>query len=1523
MALSYSFILNGQTLDATIGAVVYDKLEEAMDEAALNIPITILNVPHSIFGLLEITAKDSSAEKKFSYIIISDTVTLSSKEGFYEHSLIAIEYTHKLDKNFVSALTFTKPFLKTNRAPFQFLRNPDINISSTSYSELSAELFPKVEFKENYFVNEVLKVPQVGQALVARDGLLNTLEDVQVRTNINILKNMEIYNLTNGDLEITLRDDFGDYEIEVGYIESEVFIAIYRHYIRLVEDRRYTMYDMLNRVRAAIPIERESVFENTRLFDIDTNLVDYFKTIDMPQMFFSQQSARQVINTMFKYINAISRLNHDYDNQDSLSVDFFNKITGSFDSDDISSVETKQDAENYGTRAITFLNQTLQSNFRENPSIKTPANGLFKTVRASNVQLTDNAFELKLERPIYEISKIVVKFPRVAVEFRGYTTGLVKLSPEEFLFSKDDFELDITSRLIEKTVWDLKNNTNDILTYENLKIFSSDVGMRLNKAANIFWERNSNKINFSLLIGDVFKENLLEEMLRDAIHEEFTLGPYDSDKFGGFDFPDQTINGNDLRAFGAYEVNFARVDGTDIGTKILSDNIFRNLSFNIEYTTLDETVIRQERMHSNDVLYETELRMNQVTAVSDYGRVSRDLFGKIERSGLANKTITKIHENISSVLDVGQIDAQGFIIVERKLIFHNDFIEAVYSLNKNHNRLNEFNGINQEFRIFEIPNYSQIVKRLDFYSDNIYIVNPTQRARIPIDETDTTIFNFEQKFKIPFAHLTDSQYDIVNKKISYAFIRTDGFLQQYPDAPNQFGTMQYKAVMTPVVSFGGKNNLNFNFKFDSNIVAGDALTRGDDTLLGLVKNFYNKPIPYTDSFGFFDKLWFGMGARYTPTGIFPNVTPDNEPGFNAGYAYPLVTGNEETLNQDFFVKNQDFTNPDWFIVYKDAATTYGFSYQLNFLPLESDDFVIGHSFFLQNPLVMDYEEKIPKQLLIYEDGTEYNKFDDLKVKTGYTTSIDIVSGVLIPNPSDFTFLFSQTVLDQMTNATSWAIGDEEGNLFLACNKNYSGFGLLARHKKQNIYQIGDKIFSQSVSISDPIKSNILFEAVVQTMRIGTISDGIISNMEFNADISYAYEKALTIPIGSNIIGNFIVSLNVVRNLSESLKSEIESFGIAQINNEKNIFELFSSQIDYDAIVQINFLRNASDSYQSEIDFSAKTQINFQRQIVEHKLNSSIIFDGMPQIFGDGLVNENLQSNVFFEGFTQNFGDVSPTENIQSNISINVVVQIAQSEAFEVEGSTSNISVEGIAQFGYDDLLNIDIDSNIVSLGIVTNLFETQQITKTIRSDIFFNGYAAIPISGLLSNDINSDIEFDGQISQKVNAKTLGTDTALVSVEFDFSDQSPFTINITSSDYTLVRDGVNNLSFTATAESTFSAGTKIYTFNRWDEINTSVGTTLNPIELTVTEDLNLVATYTSQTKVWQYLDSSSSPSAYPYALTANYFSSGSFCPFNGSALSYVQNNFSTSSRSVGQNIRVTMMTDSGGFCGYDWYQVVLQ
>ena len=58
------------------------------------------------------------------------------------------------------------------------------------------------------------------------------------------------------------------------------------------------------------------------------------------------------------------------------------KVIGTFQIGDIVDFKTKQDIQGYGTKMVSWLENTVQNNFRNNPSIKTPANNHFKTVRA-------------------------------------------------------------------------------------------------------------------------------------------------------------------------------------------------------------------------------------------------------------------------------------------------------------------------------------------------------------------------------------------------------------------------------------------------------------------------------------------------------------------------------------------------------------------------------------------------------------------------------------------------------------------------------------------------------------------------------------------------------------------------------------------------------------------------------------------------------------------------------------------------------------------------------------------------------------------------------------------------------------------------------------------------------------------------------------------------------------------------------------------------------------------------------------
>jgi len=1506
MALSYEFLLNGETLNATIGAMVYDKLEEALDEAAFHLPITTFEFPKKILGLLEIKVSDGQLQKDFNLLIISDEVSDTSKDGFYEHNLIAIEYTHKLDKKFISALTFTQPFVRNARAPFEFFIEGGPEVTSPGIKEI----VPRVDVNETYRFQQVLNIPIKDQSIVAVLGG-SELRDTYIKTNLNGYNST--YNVSQNSLNITIPNEEGFFYIDAGYLHQSEFVKKFRHYFRVIRNIGYTLYDMIERVRASIPIERESFFEQTRIFELDSNLVDLFKSIEMPQMFFRQQTARQVLNTMFKYINAISRLRYVNGSDDILTVDFFNKIQGEFDSNDITSFQMNQNAQDYGTKAISFLTQTLQTNFRDNPSIITPASNLFKTVRSNNIQLTDGTFELKLERPIYEIHKFEVKIPKVKFTAEGQN-GLITVE-------KDDYIIDITSRFIEKTLWGLKSKTLDILTYPELQPFAFNVGLRENQGGNIPWEKNSKSINLAIQFGSFTKDTIISEVVQEALNEEMTLKIKENVIMGS------SISGADLTIIPKVDYKYF-LDNID-------ENIYRNISFNIEYSTLDETVIRQERLDTEFVTYDSDVRVNNFQTVSEFGRVSRDLYGKIERSAIPNKTISKIHTNLSDVLDVGQIDSNNYIITERKMIFHNEFIEAIYTLTRNHNRLNEFNGINQEYRAFEIPSFNESIKRIDFYSDYIYIVNPEQRGKIPYNETDTTIFDFKNKFDIPFKHLNNSVYNELQTKITYAFVRTDGFLKEFPDAVN---LDEYKAIMTPIVSFGGKNNLNFNFKFDSNQIAGDAITASskDGLITNLLKitNYYNEPIRYTDNQGYFDKLWFGMSNRYKETDNFNNIADVKEEYFNEGYSYPLVKGTKETLQQDFHIKNNDFFDPDWFIVYKDAATSYGFSYQLNIIPLDYRALVVGQNFYTENPLIMNPENEIKKYLYVYENNTQYNIFDDLKIKSGYAASVELNENNFVFNDVSFTMNFQGNAEFALEDATSWAIGDENENLYLACNFPYKGLGLISRHKRLNVFSIGQNVYTGLTEINDVIYGDLIIDGLVPGFAQGAINRVLYAYMFTRVSAQTNYNSSISQTLDSNMLIDGNAQTNYAISINQVLEGEMIVRGNAQTTFSTTNTQALRSDLFIDGDAQITDTTSVSKALQSFMFISGDAQITQSYSVPTQVLSSEIILSGSAQVTQSGNAIETLTSNMVIDGNLANpvFARITTDNGETIVVDVSFIFNIGRDSEFEVDESltTGSFFLVGnnnedasvqytVSQFWEYNGKEYEFDRARFTIGDSSE-FQTLERTFSIATtnEVYINfDYNEIPkitvqaklIDTTTGNSLESNVLFTVFDSQ---GNTIENQSVALDSSYGFAIDVP--------------DATGNELQVISPES-FTFGPETYVFQSYQvrREDTSLVTSFGaPILSFLITDPNLNVgdtayydiNYQRQNKYWLYLGTNTQS----FNQNVTYNHSFDTCSFSYTEVeSWLESNYPPREFNPNHVIRVTVLTDSGFFCRYEYYR----
>src|SRR5690606_31991069 len=107
--------------NVALGVAQTEKAEESFDEVGFNIPITVKDIEYEMLGFLEIHGKDGKGNQEhFYFLIISDSVSLSGRYGFYDHSLRAVEYTEKLNQYFVDTFVNTLPNVEGLNKSAQF-----------------------------------------------------------------------------------------------------------------------------------------------------------------------------------------------------------------------------------------------------------------------------------------------------------------------------------------------------------------------------------------------------------------------------------------------------------------------------------------------------------------------------------------------------------------------------------------------------------------------------------------------------------------------------------------------------------------------------------------------------------------------------------------------------------------------------------------------------------------------------------------------------------------------------------------------------------------------------------------------------------------------------------------------------------------------------------------------------------------------------------------------------------------------------------------------------------------------------------------------------------------------------------------------------------------------------------------------------------------------------------------------------------------------------------------------------------
>lgn len=1140
--LKYSYKLNGERIvGISLGPNITEKAEESFDEGGFNLPINVRGIEYEMNGTLEIEIKDSRNNvRSFTYLIIFDEVHKTSVYGWFTHSLRVVEYTNKLNSYFVDTLITSYPNQHRNVDASRTI--PINNYIRGESPNTFRVVMPKIDIKEVVLMNnneftikgnvglvDYIKIPSP----VMLGELAQTSVFVMLDNDPSTIKNLSIGDATFENVSE------GYHTIQYGLMnvpdltaptptpENPYYpianVTIYEFYITAYNNSQLTLYDVIQKLRNIKPFETKFYHLRTRLFNIDDTVVvngytlkEILQKTPAPQFFIQKATMFQVLSGIFKYINSIPRLLRNGNYIDNLSRDDFNNVVGTFSTSGMYDYTSSQDIQLYGTRGISPLERTLPNNL-DKPNIETPANNFFKTIRATNVQLTmnNNEWYIPLEKNIYMLTKFEVKIPNSVVLTQTY----VPSGDEETIYNfLNGITLDITSRVIDKRLWDLKDNQNLFPTIDYLKEFDEYVGARNNKSGNIYWEQGENGIRIANYMGELIKKELLINVIKEAIHDKFSYE--EREKFyidfkGGGSFPRMVQQ--------LYIGNSGNIDVMD-------------LKFNIEYVTLQDFNVSQEREDRSIINRFSEIALKQSDKQINVELASRKSYGELQRGALPNYSFSMVHNYLDEIIDLFTVDNEGYTIVERSMTFYNTYIDVVYVATKDHNRLQEFIGVNQEYRAWEIPTSNKIYDRKETYVDYVFIVPSNEDIKYTITKNLMTSKFYRQL-------VSNLQNDKTYSKITFGLVYTDGFGREYGNIePNN----NFKLLIVPTIVVGAKQSLVFSLGFNDNQLAGNSLEKEGDLT-------YNKAVRYTDFKGELNEFWMALFSNIedledildTETYNYDDypLTPEIEKNSSV---ITSMLDNSVMNNGTIMTSTPSLVHGEYnpFIVDKDSHENITIQYNVSVMSFNYGQFVVGQRFTSFNPLVNNDLDDLYIYVYNNQNYTKYGIFNDQMIRNmGNATKVLLSpSNVAISdinygqNRYGVRVEFIGTLKTLVENNSNWAIGDNEGNLYLACNENISSFDFLGTHQDIRVKEIGKNpiIYNTYIYMLDDIVSHV----VEPVSYVETIS---LRTFDYVSE-QYPYQKyLLEILLEDSVIGDLVDSNNISETIGVTLGYDYNSY----------------------------------------------------------------------------------------------------------------------------------------------------------------------------------------------------------------------------------------------------------------------------------------------------------------------------------------------------------------------------------------------
>jgi len=1233
MPFIYEFKLNKVKIKGVeIGFITNRKWEEALDDCKVIFPFVNTETPFPMYGLLDIEVTEINnhtdrypiATKSYEYLIYSDRVTETTKYGNYRHEINALEYTAKLDTLIMSSLAKSRSVYKDTQA--SFITNNTINnfdiIDSTAYNLHARNEF--VKFQDSYYANQEIVFPQVEQTYVST----NVAPSYYRRANAVIATNATLLSGTNPHVlsssPATWKFPKGRWYIEYGYtggandtVGGTGFQWIYRFYINVIDENELSMYDILNEIRHCVSsfggIEDTVYYDSTRVFDIAPEFEEYLKSIQAPQLFLDTATARQMMIFALSYINAVPRL--EWGSQiDTLKIEKFGESQGTFEQKDVSDYANQQNTQQIGQRSYAKIQQALPNNLN-NPTVYAPSQSGFTQVRATITEIKANEFEIKLpdSKPIY-IPKDLITI----VEDLSITAGV-----SSYTFDYGDIDLSLMPRWINKDEWLLKVVTLNYPSIVTLLAWESNLGLRPNRVGNLSWQIGDTSIKLSDVYGDLFQDTLIRNVVTEQLREWVVLNP------------PIYIDGSDVMETD-YRISFT----------IPSAGDYLSWRFRVEYITDETIVTKQDKKDLSQINFYSEMRINQDESIVNIVRQTKKNDAVVQRTGNVERSFQKIHKHLIDEYAIGTRDVNKYTITEITTQWYNDYFINTYYLTRYHNRIQQATYVDQTYRWRD--NYAkQVFNRHEHYGDYLMVVPPDDTE---VTETITKIYtNFTIKRIVEMLLGTSSGE---KTKATIAVVRTDGMLSIYPDEEGS-----RKMIVVPLSSYGIEGGFSFTFGFSNNQVAGIQLVEQ----AGTPNKYYNQAVRYTDEWGRFTRFAFWLLSDL----VIAEADMLTYPLLNDSNYLDLYDADIQYVGCGFM--NSDNGAGEPLLVNKDPLTNYVQTYEIKMLSYYVGLYVFGTKFYSDNFIVNNPSIENKPYLYLYRDGTYYDLLEDLLViKPTYSDVIELDSSNCSFDIDTLQYRFIDIDFTTGADVTSWAIGNANGDLYVACNEPLDGFDIIKTHIRPNVSGIGklgyfNKIYEFSGNLSMSmnfgyVKGYSTAYAIPMALSMGMevgyyrskdIAFDLSSSLSLSNNFVYQKGKSLNYDLNSILplsqIFEYRKSKNIGFDLSSTIPMSMQfTYGIGdslfyELNSALSLANTFeyrrSKDIGADLSSQITLTNDFAYYRSYDLMFSLSSSLSLSNNFVYRRSKdigvslNSLLTPSMSFIYTRSMFAYNLNSTI--------------------------------------------------------------------------------------------------------------------------------------------------------------------------------------------------------------------------------------------------------------------------------------------------------